>query len=130
VDQKSKVHKVCTIELKFILGYNFVNQRFFREALVWRQLIHPRILPFLGVDRDGFESTGSLSMISPWIKQGTLMDYLVRGIGPVKAHKTLASDEFSIDHQLIWVYLTRLLMSPLDSAIYMPRHWHMGTFTE
>ncbi|KAJ7443482.1 kinase-like domain-containing protein [Mycena galericulata] len=45
-----------------------------REALVRKDLHHPNILPFLGIDRDSFAS--SLCMVSPWMEHGTVLDYL------------------------------------------------------
>jgi serine/threonine protein kinase len=45
---------------------------FLREALVWRQLKHPHILPFLGVDMETFESGGLFCLVSPWLTGGTL----------------------------------------------------------
>ncbi|KAJ7607401.1 kinase-like domain-containing protein, partial [Roridomyces roridus] len=45
-----------------------------REALVWKDLIHPNILPFIGIDRDTFSS--SLCMVSPWMVNGTVLQYL------------------------------------------------------
>ncbi|KAJ7712499.1 kinase-like domain-containing protein [Mycena metata] len=51
-----------------------VRLKFCREALVWKDLQHPHILPFLGIDRDTFPS--SLCMVSPWMELGTVMNYL------------------------------------------------------
>ncbi|KAJ7202467.1 kinase-like domain-containing protein [Mycena haematopus] len=48
--------------------------KFCREALVWKDLHHPYILPFLGIDADSFSS--SLCMISPWMEHGTVINYL------------------------------------------------------
>ncbi|KAJ7620554.1 kinase-like domain-containing protein, partial [Mycena polygramma] len=45
-----------------------------REALVWKDLHHPHILPFLGIDQDSFPS--SLCIVSPWMEQGTVINYL------------------------------------------------------
>ncbi|KAK0464732.1 kinase-like domain-containing protein [Desarmillaria tabescens] len=44
------------------------------EALVWRQLRHPNILPFLGVSKDLFAP--SYCLISPWMVNGNIMFYL------------------------------------------------------
>ncbi|KAJ7770552.1 kinase-like domain-containing protein [Mycena metata] len=46
-----------------------------REALVWRGLHHPHILPFIGIDRDTFPS---LAIVSPWMEQGTVLNHLDR----------------------------------------------------
>ncbi|KAJ7242460.1 kinase-like domain-containing protein, partial [Mycena rebaudengoi] len=42
--------------------------------LIWEGLRHPFILPFLGIDGDTFPS--SLCMVSPWMKNGTVLEYL------------------------------------------------------
>ncbi|KAJ6476176.1 kinase-like domain-containing protein [Mycena sanguinolenta] len=49
--------------------------KFCREALVWRDLHHPHILPFLGIDRDSFPEP-YFCMVSPWMEHGTVMSYL------------------------------------------------------
>ncbi|KAJ7145876.1 kinase-like domain-containing protein, partial [Mycena epipterygia] len=41
---------------------------------VWRDLHHPNILPFIGIDWESFPS--SLSMVSPWMEHGTILKYL------------------------------------------------------
>ncbi|KAF7373319.1 Kinase-like protein [Mycena sanguinolenta] len=51
-----------------------IRLKFCREALVWKDLHHPNILPFLGIDRDSFPS--SLCMVSPWMEHGTVINYL------------------------------------------------------
>jgi serine/threonine protein kinase len=51
-------------------------QKFCREALIWRQLSHPNILAFVGVDRDTFGTTNHLSMVSHWMPNGTLHDFM------------------------------------------------------
>ncbi|KAJ7778413.1 kinase-like domain-containing protein, partial [Mycena metata] len=45
-----------------------------RSALVWKDLNHPHILAFMGIDRDNFPS--SLCMVSPWMEHGTVLKYL------------------------------------------------------
>ncbi|KAJ6476179.1 kinase-like domain-containing protein, partial [Mycena sanguinolenta] len=51
--------------------------KFCREALVWRDLHHPHILPFLGIDKDSFPEP-SFCMVSPWMEHGTVIKYLER----------------------------------------------------
>ncbi|KAJ7875377.1 kinase-like domain-containing protein [Mycena olivaceomarginata] len=60
----------------FIRGSDLrrIRLKFCREALVWKDLHHPNILPFLGIDRDSFPS--SLCMVSPWMEHGTVTNYL------------------------------------------------------
>ncbi|KAJ7748023.1 kinase-like domain-containing protein [Mycena metata] len=45
-----------------------------REALIWKELHHPYILTFIGIDQDSFPST--LGMVSPWMEHGTILNYL------------------------------------------------------
>ncbi|KAJ7938157.1 kinase-like domain-containing protein, partial [Mycena leptocephala] len=51
-----------------------IRLKFCREALVWKDLHHQHILPFLGIDRDSFPS--SFCMVSPWMEHGTVVTYL------------------------------------------------------
>ena len=45
--------------------------------MLWRQLKHPNILPFYGVCIDEFAPR--IAMVSPWMENGNLLDYLIRG---------------------------------------------------
>ncbi|KAK0485336.1 kinase-like domain-containing protein [Armillaria luteobubalina] len=47
---------------------------FCHEALIWRQLNHPNVLPFLGVNEDLFAP--SYCLISPWMVNGNIISYL------------------------------------------------------
>ncbi|KAJ7353622.1 hypothetical protein DFH08DRAFT_1077723 [Mycena albidolilacea] len=60
----------------FIRGSDLrrIRLKFCREALLWKDLQHAHILPFLGIDRDTFPS--SLCMVSPWMEHGTVTNYL------------------------------------------------------
>ncbi|KAF8174652.1 kinase-like domain-containing protein, partial [Mycena galopus ATCC 62051] len=51
-----------------------IRLKFGREALLWKNLHHPNILPFLGIDRCTFPS--SFSLVSPWMEHGTVINYL------------------------------------------------------
>ncbi|KAK0184021.1 kinase-like domain-containing protein [Armillaria mellea] len=53
---------------------NKMIKDFCREALVWRNLYHPSILPFLGVSRYLFAP--SFCLISPWMEYGNIMTCL------------------------------------------------------
>ncbi|KAJ7713742.1 kinase-like domain-containing protein [Mycena metata] len=47
-----------------------VRKKFCREALIWKNLEHDNILPFLGVDSETFP--GFLCMVSLWMDRGSL----------------------------------------------------------
>lgn len=49
-------------------------QMFCKEALIWKQLDHPHVLPFLGIDLEIFP--GFMCMVSPWMQHGTIMAHL------------------------------------------------------
>ncbi|TCD71964.1 hypothetical protein EIP91_000096 [Steccherinum ochraceum] len=42
-----------------------------REALLWKDIEHPHILPLIGVTRTAF-SSGALCLVSPWMPQGNV----------------------------------------------------------
>ncbi|KAJ7759981.1 kinase-like domain-containing protein [Mycena metata] len=48
------------------------RKEFFREALIWKNVDHEYILPFLGVDPETFP--GFLCMVSPWMTRGTIVN--------------------------------------------------------
>ncbi|KAJ7718321.1 kinase-like domain-containing protein [Mycena metata] len=47
------------------------RKKFGREALIWKNLDHDYVLPFLGVDFETFP--GQLCMVSPWMEKGPLV---------------------------------------------------------
>jgi hypothetical protein len=49
-----------------------VFQKFCKEALIWKNLDHDYILPFIGVDSETFP--GFLCMVSPWMSKGALVN--------------------------------------------------------
>jgi hypothetical protein len=51
-------------------------QRLCREALVWRGLEHPFILPFIGIDAETFRSSNNVGLVAPWRDRGTLRVYM------------------------------------------------------
>ncbi|CAK5271731.1 unnamed protein product [Mycena citricolor] len=51
-----------------------VRRKFCLEAMVWQRLRHPCIVPLIGIDTESFPSM--LCMISPWMKNGTVLTYL------------------------------------------------------
>ncbi|KAL5480348.1 hypothetical protein ACEPAI_1618 [Sanghuangporus weigelae] len=51
-----------------------IHVAFVKEALVWRKLDHPNVLPFLGICRDAFEP--QMALVSHWMEKGNLFAYL------------------------------------------------------
>ncbi|KAJ7782500.1 kinase-like domain-containing protein, partial [Mycena maculata] len=80
-----------------------------REALVWRDLHHPHILPFLGIDQDSFSS--SLCLVSSWMEQGTVLKYL-KGHGHANVDKLL----FEIAQGLQYLHSRNVVHGDLRGA--------------
>ncbi|KAF8998572.1 kinase-like domain-containing protein [Cyathus striatus] len=53
-----------------------LHKEFAREALVWRQLNHPNVLPFLGANDQMFHQR--FCLVSPWMENGNIMQFLER----------------------------------------------------
>ncbi|KAJ7882127.1 kinase-like domain-containing protein [Mycena leptocephala] len=51
-----------------------VLKEFGREALIWRQLCHPNLLPFFGL----YYLDNRLCLVSPWMQNGNIMEFLRR----------------------------------------------------
>ena len=47
-----------------------------RELGIWKRLRHDNIVPFLGV-ASGFGMSGAMSLVSQWMPNGTLYEFLV-----------------------------------------------------
>jgi hypothetical protein len=45
-----------------------------KEALLWKQLNHVHVLPFLGLDAETFP--GFFCMVSPWMRHGTALGHV------------------------------------------------------
>ncbi|KAJ7587317.1 kinase-like domain-containing protein, partial [Mycena floridula] len=52
----------------------FHPQDFCKEALIWRQLKHPNILPFWGISKTVFPD--KLCLVAPWMEAGNIISYL------------------------------------------------------
>ncbi|KAJ7719008.1 hypothetical protein B0H16DRAFT_1796267, partial [Mycena metata] len=59
-----------------------VLKEFGREALIWRQLCHPNLLPFFGL----YKIEDKLCLVSPWMENGNIMQYL-RNQSPNIGHR-------------------------------------------
>ncbi|KAJ7113516.1 kinase-like domain-containing protein, partial [Mycena epipterygia] len=60
------------------VGFTFL-QEFGREAVIWRQLSHPNLLPFFGL----YYLDSRLSLVSPWMENSNILKFLSQ-----KSHKT------------------------------------------
>ncbi|KAK0496655.1 kinase-like domain-containing protein, partial [Armillaria luteobubalina] len=70
---------VCLKVLRIFVNNGVENvkeiiSKFCREALVWRNVKHPNILPFLGINKEIFAP--SFCLISPWMDNGNIMSFL------------------------------------------------------
>ncbi|KAJ7290099.1 kinase-like domain-containing protein, partial [Mycena rebaudengoi] len=59
-----------------------IHRRFCREALVWQRLRHRYIVPLIGIDTESFPP--ALCLVSPWMKNGTVMNYLKGKQGTIR----------------------------------------------
>ncbi|KAK1229311.1 hypothetical protein PQX77_007629 [Marasmius sp. AFHP31] len=62
-----------------------------REAIIWRQMKHPNLLPLLGIYR--LEDTDELCLISPWMEKGNLVEYM-------KVTKREDIDHYTLVHDI------------------------------
>ncbi|KAF8201272.1 kinase-like domain-containing protein [Mycena galopus ATCC 62051] len=65
-----------------------VLKEFSREALIWRQLCHPNVLPFFGV----YYLESRLCLVSPWMTNGNMMDFLTNEDPPIPNRLALILD--------------------------------------
>lgn len=71
-DKQEDDFKVCLLCVNWSTIHRL--KALHREALIWRQLKHPRVHPFLGIVRDIFPD--QLCLVSPWSANGNLCDFL------------------------------------------------------
>ncbi|KAJ7983214.1 kinase-like domain-containing protein [Mycena polygramma] len=67
------------IKMMRIFGETDINmalQNFGREAIIWRQLSHPNLLPFFGL----YYHDGRLCLVSPWMENGDIRTFLNESI--------------------------------------------------
>ena len=53
-----------------------MRQKFCHEAVIWKRLSHPNLLPFLGVNETLFR----LAMVSEWMEHGTVLQFVKRNV--------------------------------------------------
>jgi len=76
-----KIKKVRAVDLPLSQPSLIMVQDFCREAVVWKHLSHPNILPFIGVTTNDERD----ALISPWMRNGTIIKYLRNNqVNPLK----------------------------------------------
>ncbi|KAK1224858.1 hypothetical protein PQX77_012208, partial [Marasmius sp. AFHP31] len=67
---------VCLKVVKVYLNSDLekLSTEYIREAILWRQMKHPNVLPFLGIYR--LDHTQQLCLISPWMEKGNLVQFM------------------------------------------------------
>jgi hypothetical protein len=100
-----------------------------REALLWRQLDHPHILPFLGVDAETFASRNALCLVSPWMERGTLKQYIASALFDPAVDRDRLVRTFFITHPSHCADVRDLSYGRLRkvSSIYMKTTWCTAT---
>ncbi|KAJ8077653.1 Rho guanine nucleotide exchange factor [Marasmius tenuissimus] len=68
---------VCLKVVKVYLASDVEQllREYMQEAIVWQQLRHPNLLPFIGMYYFG-EGQGQLCLVSPWMERGNLVTFL------------------------------------------------------
>jgi serine/threonine protein kinase len=52
------------------------RQQLAAETVVWRRLTHPNLVPFLGIVQDQNVPFAILHTVTPWMPQGTLLNFI------------------------------------------------------
>ncbi|KAJ7604656.1 kinase-like domain-containing protein [Roridomyces roridus] len=63
-------------------------KEFSREALIWRQLVHPNLLPFYGL----YRLENRLCIVSPWMENGNIFEYVKRNPPSISRRLSLILD--------------------------------------
>ncbi|KAF9255509.1 kinase-like protein [Marasmius fiardii PR-910] len=80
-------------------------KNYIREAIVWQQLEHPNVLPFMGMYYLD-EAQTQLCLVSPWMEQGNLTKYLESTSGEDIDHYLLVYD---IASGLAYLHSTKIV---------------------
>ncbi|EIN06475.1 kinase-like protein [Punctularia strigosozonata HHB-11173 SS5] len=68
--KRIRIHATQTAEQK-----RKIHTSLCREAIPWRQLRHPNVLPFLGIDCET-AAPHWICLVSPWVRYGDIMHYI------------------------------------------------------
>ncbi|KAF8174662.1 kinase-like domain-containing protein, partial [Mycena galopus ATCC 62051] len=69
-------HTVCVKIMRIFQNDRIKDllKEFSREALIWRQLCHPNLLPFFGLYYHDLDNR--LCLVSPWMENGNVVEFL------------------------------------------------------
>ncbi|KAL0069535.1 Rho guanine nucleotide exchange factor [Marasmius tenuissimus] len=101
---------VCLKIMKVYLNSDLVqlSKEYLREAILWRQMKHANLLPCLGIYE--LEHSHQLCLISPWMENGNLVQYLKNTPEENVDHYTLARD---VAAGLSYLHLMKLVHGDL-----------------
>ncbi|KAL0563919.1 Receptor-interacting serine/threonine-protein kinase 1, partial [Marasmius crinis-equi] len=88
-----------------------LSKEYLREAILWRQMKHSHLLPFLGIYQ--LEHSRQLCLISPWMDKGNLVQYLKVTRREDVDHSTLAHD---VAAGLSYLHLMKIVHSDLKGV--------------
>ncbi|KAJ8080052.1 hypothetical protein PM082_016879 [Marasmius tenuissimus] len=93
VGHPGSVRTVCLKVVKVYLKSDVQRllKAYLREAIVWKQLRHPNLLPFLGIYYLD-DTREEICLVSPWMDRGNLVQYLKDNPQEPIDHLSLISD--------------------------------------
>ncbi|KAJ7489244.1 hypothetical protein FB451DRAFT_1024961, partial [Mycena latifolia] len=62
----------AALKARILFEDRLCTHDFGREALIWRQLSHPNLLPFFGL----YYLDNRLCLVSPWMENGDILEFL------------------------------------------------------
>ncbi|THH29171.1 hypothetical protein EUX98_g5016 [Antrodiella citrinella] len=96
-----------------------LKKAFYRESILWKNLVHVNIVSFLGVSEDVFK--GTVCMVMPWFDRGSLRHYL----DTLRKKGKLDGNDLSVDIDN-WLYQTTLGMKYLHDEGIVHGDLHAG----
>jgi hypothetical protein len=75
-----------------------VAEKFCREVINWHYLQHPNVLPFLGLEGENTSAILHIAMVSPWMDNGNMLQFIIRQDLQATELKRLVSYNIMILH--------------------------------
>ncbi|KAK1219991.1 hypothetical protein PQX77_017263 [Marasmius sp. AFHP31] len=106
---------VCLKVVKVYMSSNLekLTNEYQREAILWRQMKHPNVLPFYGIYQLEFEQIQQLCLISPWMEKGNLVEFLKATKRKDIDHYTLV---FDVASGLAYLHSKKIVHSDLKGV--------------